>query len=196
MWVVDVSFCPKYTSWYSNKYRAYTLYTFSNDLSSSNRQIHQFKRVVIFFFAIHTFISYIINKTCVIWHKNWIQEYFKYQNRNHFWKNSSVWMSDIRLKVEEWPLQNERSPTHVIKYYKAVFRIRIIWQDPDPLKKMLIRIRVAKKTNIKINQNYKNIIFFLNHWFCLIYVNNKLIGKVSYNKKNIVMSFIHLQKNI
>ena len=32
------------------------------------------------------------------------------------------------------------------------------------------------QTNTKINQNYKNIIFFLrNHLFYLVYVNNKLI---------------------
>ena len=53
-------------------------------------------------------------------------------------------------------------------------RIRIIWPDtdPDPLQETLIRIRVAKKEIvIQINQNY---FFQRNHFFCLIYVNNKL----------------------
>ena len=73
--------------------------------------------------------------------------------------------------------------------------ICIIWPDPDPLQETLSGTEKQKKswyTYIKINQNYKNIIFFYrNHLFSLIYVNNKL---VNYKEKKTSLSFIHLQK--
>ena len=61
--------------------------------------------------------------------------------------------------------------------------IRIIWPDPDPLQKALIRIRVGKKIVINYetekSTKFRRIKFFKkrNHLFSLIYVNNELINQ-------------------
>ena len=74
--------------------------------------------------------------------------------------------------------------------------IRIIWPDPDPLQKALIRIRVGKKIVINYetekSTKFIRIKFFKkrNHLFSLIYVNNELINQ---KKKTSIMSFIQVQ---
>ena len=79
-------------------------------------------------------------------------------------------------------------------YYMPCFGagwIRIIWPDPDPLQKALIRIRVGKKIVINYetekSTKFRRIKFFKkrNHLFSLIYVNNELINQ----KKNIDYEF-------
>ena len=86
------------------------------------------------------------------------------------------------------PLPPQKKP------FFSVFRIRI-WSDlyhlagsgstsgnVDPASK-----KNRNKLKLKINQNYKNIFIFLNHLFCLIHMNNKLINYKQ--TKNIVMIY-------
>ena len=65
--------------------------------------------------------------------------------------------------------------------------------DPDPGSKKI----VINSHKIKINQNYKNTIFFLNNFFCLInmnyinYKNNIVKSIIPLTGKNVIKNWIY-----